>query len=77
MIQIGVLGFSEPHIPSDYEMSKHSLFIMKSNVRRMEYMIDLGYFCNEYSEEEWQKFLKIEVVLRNMHSNVEYHTNKK
>ena len=65
MIQIGTICISEPHIPSDYEIAKHSLFIMKSNVKRMEYMMDLGYFCNEYSEEEWQKFKKVEALLRN------------
>ena len=49
MIQLGTICISESHIPSEYEMAKHSLFIMESNVRRMKYMMDLGYFCNEYS----------------------------
>jgi hypothetical protein len=43
----------------------------------MKYMMELGYFCNEYSEEEWQKFKKVEILLRNRHSNVEYHTKNK
>lgn len=77
MIQLGTICISEPHIPSEYEIAKHSLFIMECNVRRMKYMMDLGYFCNEYSEDEWQKFKKVEVLLRNRHSNVEYHTKSK
>ena len=66
-----------PTIPSEYDMARHSLFIMESNVHRMKYMMELGYFCNEYSEEEWQKFKKVEILLRNRHSNVEYHTKNK
>jgi hypothetical protein len=77
MIQLGTICISEPHIPSEYEMAKQSLFIMESNVHRMKYMMDLGYFCNEYSEDEWQKFKKVEALLRNRHSNVKYHTKNK
>ncbi len=77
MIQIGTICISEPTIPSEYDMARHSLFIMESNVHRMKYMMELGYFCNEYSEEEWQKFKKVEILLRNRHSNVEYHTKNK
>lgn len=74
MIQLGTLCISDIHLPSEYEIAKHSLFIMESNVHRMKYMIDLGYYCKEYSEDEWGKFKKVEVVLRNRHSNVEYHS---
>jgi hypothetical protein len=77
MIQIGTACISEPIIPSEYDMARHALFIMESNVRRMKYMMELGYFCKEYSEEEWQKFKKVEDLLRNRHSNVEYHTKNK
>ena len=77
MIQIGTICISEPMIVSEYELARHSLFIMESNVRRMKYMMELGYFCNEYSEDEWQKFKKVEIVLRNRHSNAEYHIKNK
>ena len=77
MIQLGTICISEPCIPSEYELARHSLFIIESNVRRMKYMMDLGYFCNEYSEDEWQKFKKFEVELRNRHHNIEYHTKNK
>ncbi len=77
MIQLGTICISESHIPSEYEMAKTSLFIMECNVRRMKYMMGLGYSCNEYSEGEWQKFKKVEIHLRNRHSNVEYHTRNK
>jgi hypothetical protein len=77
MIQIGTICISEPIIPSKYEMARYSLFTMESNVCRMKYMMELGYFCNEYSEEEWQKFKKVETLLRNRHPNVEYHTTNK
>jgi hypothetical protein len=58
MTQIGIMVISEPHIPSEYEMAKRSLFIMESNVNRMKHMIECGYFCREYSEGEWKKFKK-------------------
>lgn len=56
MIQINTICISEPYIPTDYEISKHSLFVMECNVRRMKHMIEWGYFCREYSEDEWQNF---------------------
>jgi hypothetical protein len=77
MIQIGTICISESMIPFEYELAKHSLFIMESNVHRMKYMMELGYFCSEYSEDEWKKFKKVEILLRNRHSNVEYHTKNK
>ncbi len=72
-MQIGTLFISEPFIPFEYEIAKHALFIMECNVRRRKHMIELGYHCNEYSEENWQKFKKVEILLRNRHPNTEYH----
>ena len=46
----------EPYIPTQHDITERALFIMKSNVRRMEYMIENGYYVNEYSDEEWKKF---------------------
>jgi hypothetical protein len=40
MIQIGTICISEPTIPSEYDMARHSLFIMESNVHRMKYMME-------------------------------------
>ena len=48
----------ELYIPTPYDIAEYELFKMKSNVRRMEYMIENGYYVNGYSEEEWQKFKK-------------------
>lgn len=77
MIQIGTICISGPYIPSEYELSRHSLYVIECNVRRMKYMMELGYFCKEYSEEEWQKFKKVEIMLRNQHTNPGYHTKNK
>jgi hypothetical protein len=74
MIQIGTICISEPMIPSEYEIAKYSLSVMECNIRRMKYMMDLGYFCKEYSEDEWQKFKEVEDMLRNRHPNIDYHT---
>lgn len=76
-MQINTICISEPYIPSEYELARHSLYIMECNVRRMKYMMELGYFCKEYSEEEWQKFKKVEIILRNQHSNTEYFRERK
>ncbi len=76
MIQIGTICVSEPWIPSEYELAKRELFNMEARVNRMKYMIELGYCCREYSDAEWEKFKKVEILLRNRHSNVEYHTKK-
>ncbi len=57
-MQIGTLFIPEPYLLTDYELTRQELFIMESNVRRMQHMIELGYFCGEYSEYEWQKFKK-------------------
>ena len=46
----------EPYIPTQYDITERALFIMKSNVRRMEYMIECGYYVSKYSDEEWKKF---------------------
>ena len=46
----------EPYIPTECDIAERALFIMKSNVRRMEIMIENGYYVNGYSEEEWKKF---------------------
>lgn len=59
MIQIGTVIISDPWIPSDYDIAKHSLDIMECNARRMKHMIENGYFPPEYSDEEWEKFKKI------------------
>ena len=56
MIQLGTICVSEPHIPSECEIMKYSLFIMECNVRRMKFMMEQGYYCSEYSDEEWEKF---------------------
>lgn len=66
MIQIGTICISEPVGSSPIEKSKNSLFVMEANVRRMRYMIECGYFCQEYSDEEWQKFRKLEILQRNL-----------
>lgn len=54
-------------------MQKDSLFVMKINLKRYEYMLDLGWFCSEYSEQNWQEFKKYEKELRERHPNPEYH----
>lgn len=46
----------EPYIPTQHDITERALFIMKSNVRRMEYMIECGYYVSKYSDEEWEKF---------------------
>lgn len=60
MLQIGTICISEPMMPSEYEMARHSAFIRECNARRMKYMIELGYahIGQNYSEEEWQNFKK-------------------
>lgn len=62
-------------IPEHKEHAERELVTMRTNVHRMEYMFDLGWYCMEYSEDEWQKFKKVEKELRKRHSNPEY--NKK
>lgn len=52
------------NIPNFKLHAESSLFIMESNVRRMKYMMELGWYCQEYSEEEWQKFKQYEIELR-------------
>jgi hypothetical protein len=64
MIQIGTICISVPIIPSEYEVAKYSHFITESNARRMEYMKELGYYINKYSEMEWQNFKRVEELLR-------------
>ena len=44
------------YIPTDYDVSKYSLFIMESNVRRMNFMIYNGFYPKEYSDEVWNEF---------------------
>lgn len=44
---------------NEVDFAKRELFTMECNVRRMRFMIENGYFCKEYSEDEWQKFKKI------------------
>ena len=51
----------------EYKLAIRSLFIMEADARRMKHMIKLGYYCNEYSEEEWQKFKKVEFELKKKH----------
>jgi len=43
----------EPYIPTQCDITERALFIMKSNVRRMEIMMENGYYVLEYTEEEW------------------------
>ena len=42
----------------DYDLAMRELFLLEVSVRRMTHMINSGYYCHTYSEEEWQKFKK-------------------
>ena len=55
---IGTIVISEPNIPSEFDLAQRSLFIMGVSIQRMKHMIEFGYYCNEYSEDEWEKFKK-------------------
>jgi hypothetical protein len=60
-MQIGVIVISEPPIVSNHDIARHALFIMESNIRRMQYMINNKYYVSEYSEEAWQEFKTLNV----------------
>lgn len=48
----------EPYILTPYDIAMKELFIMESNANRMKYMIEQGFYCDQYSEEKWLEFKK-------------------
>jgi hypothetical protein len=66
MIQVGTIIIPEPHIPSEHERMRYSIYVMECNVRRMKYMLENNYICSEYSDEEWEKFKKTFGGLKNI-----------
>lgn len=60
---MGTIYIPEPQQPTDYDISSYSLYVMKINVNRMEHMIKSGYYCLQYSDDEWKKFKLIKKSL--------------
>jgi hypothetical protein len=50
-------------IPNNKEEAEKSVSKMQSNIERMKYMMRLGWYCLEFSEEEWAKFKELETEL--------------
>jgi hypothetical protein len=51
------------NVPNHAAEAGAELMQMRVNIERMRYMMGLGWFCKEYSEEEWLKFKEYEVKL--------------
>lgn len=65
MLQMGPICITIPYYDDDIEIMRNEILRMKSNVHRMEYMLENNYICSKYSEEEWQKFKKLLRIKRN------------
>lgn len=64
---MGIFCISEPYTTTQYDIACSELFTMECNVRRMKYMISSGYYCSEYSDENWLKF---KIWKNNLNKNV-------
>ena len=56
---MSVIIFTEPNYPTEYDKAKDELFRIECNCRRMKWMIQNGYYVDEYTDEHWNRFKEL------------------